>query len=76
MDHMKRVHDHQVPVSSGRTSPALSESAKIGRKRRTSTSSQSSSSRVTKNGAKSTLASRQKQAIQKQVIDQTKDTSP
>lgn len=69
MDHMKRVHDHQAPVNSGRTSPALSETAKPGRKRRTSTSSQTSS-RVTKTVPKGISTTRQKQALQKQVIDQ------
>jgi hypothetical protein len=71
MDHMKRVHDHQAPLANGRTSPAVSENGKSGRKRRTSTSSQQSSSRISKSSAKNVLAAKQKQAIQKQVLDHT-----
>ena len=71
-DHMKRVHDYSVPSANGRASPTLSETAnvKLSRSRRASGNSHASLGRkVTKANAKSTVPSKQKQFLKKQLLE-------
>ena len=64
MDHMKRVHDHQA-MTTDPSSPTPSDYAKASRRRRTSTSSQASGSRISKSNAKNAMTLKQK-SYQKQ----------